>query len=556
MPTQPPAFALVPPLSIRSRSTFFKSSFSHSSITSPRSSRVHPPCSTSSVIPHATAVSALDTSHVEEAWTPDSHPFRLYNTLTRDKQPFFTIEPGVVRFYSCGPTVYDFAHIGNFRAFLTYDVVKRWLIYRGYTVRHVMNLTDVDDKIIKKVSQLGGTAKQLTDKYANAFFDDLKMLNVIPADHYPRATQHIDDIEEVVTGLKKRGFAYERDGSTYFAVRNFESYGRLAQLEKRESGSLTSANAENPSDNDEYDKDDLRDFALWKSFKPEDGDVFWNNSLGKGRPGWHIECSCMAMKFLGPELDLHGGGIDLVFPHHENEIAQSEALTDRPFARFWLHNGFVNIDNEKMSKSLGNFKTMRDIVKKPDDARAFRYLVISSQYRSALAFTPQSLKSARSTVKRIDALRSRLGQVKTEGDGTDVTDVIEKATVDFRNAMDDDLNTPRAAAAMFSLVNATEKMLKSNSLGKKESQAVMTCLQDMDSVFGIFYTPELGKGGETESSDEMVITPEMAKLLEERASAKKAKNFARADEIRDQITAAGFQIFDTPQGAKLKPLDN
>lgn len=514
-------------------------------------------------LPHfqASATTTASTPLPTGQWSVEKNELRLYNTLTRNKEAFTTVEPNVVRFYSCGPTVYDFAHIGNFRAFLTYDVIKRWLLYRGYEVRHVMNLTDVDDKIIKKVNELGCSAEELTNKYADAFFADLKLLNVIPAQHYPRATEHIDDIEEVIGGLKKRGYAYEREGSTYFAVSNFEPYGRLAQLEKREKGSLTAASRGEATDSDEYDKEDLRDFALWKAFKAEDGNVSWQSSLGKGRPGWHIECSCMAMKYLGPQLDIHGGGIDLVFPHHENEIAQSEALTGRPFSTFWLHNGFVNIDNEKMSKSLGNFRTLRDVVKRPDDARAFRYLVVTSQYRSALAFTDQCMKSAKSTVKRIDSIRNRL--TKADGDGeegeAEMAGVIQKVKTEFCRALDDDLNTPRAAASMFSLVNACEKMFKAERMGRKAAGMAMRSLEDMDRIFGIFYVPELEESGENSaasSNSEDEAPSELLELLQQRAEARRAKDYARADEIRDTITKAGFTILDTSQGAKLQRLEN
>lgn len=503
---------------------------------------------------------------ISEQWSPTTDELYLYNTLTRRKEPFATIDPGLVRFYSCGPTVYDYAHIGNFRAFLTYDVIKRWLLFRGYDVQHVMNLTDVDDKIINKVQKLGCTAEELTNKYADAFFADLDLLNVIPAQHYPRATQHISDIEEVIKGLAKRGHAYERDGSTYFSVSSFPQYGTLAELDKRQKGSLTTAASEQANDSDEYGKDDLRDFALWKAFKPEDGDVHWTNSLGKGRPGWHIECTCMAMKYLGPKLDIHAGGIDLVFPHHENEMAQSEALTGQPFSRFWLHNGFVNIDNEKMSKSLGNFRTMRDIVKKPDDARAFRYLVVSSQYRSALAFTEQCVKSARSTVKRLDALRKRLLNIEDDGEQApvEVTGavkdfglVVQDYLVEFCNAMDDDLNTPRAAAAMFGIVNVSEQKLKAGAMSKREANMVLKSLGETDKVFGIFYTPDLGGDSSSSSgSDEEEAPQELLVLLEERATARKAKDYARADEIRETVTAAGYSIVDTPQGAKLQRIES
>lgn len=441
---------------------------------------------------------------------------------------------------------------------------------------HITNLTDVDDKIIRRAQEQQIEASEITEKFARIFFDDLNLLNVVPADKYPRATEHIDDMEEMINTLLQRGHAYQRDGSTYFRVSSFPTYGELAQLDKRQGGCCSSndddgqeGNDSASTDADEYDKDDVRDFALWKAYKEEDGNVFWNTSLGKGRPGWHIECSAMAMRFFGPKLDIHGGGIDLVFPHHDNEIAQSEAATGEKFSTFWVHNGFVNIDNEKMSKSLGNFRTLRDVVKRADDARAFRYLVVSSQYRSALAFTQESLKSARNTIKRLDSLCSKLRGIVDDHNGTDKNDVadgvqqaIENTHQQFCVAMDDDLNTPRAAAAMFSLVNYVEKAIKAQQVQPSDASAVLDCLNDMDGVFGIFYTPNLQNGegsgnGKSGESDEDAVnaSPELAQLLVERAEARKAKDFGRADEIRDKISAAGFAIIDTKEGAKLKKLE-
>lgn len=441
---------------------------------------------------------------------------------------------------------------------------------------HITNLTDVDDKIIRRAQEQQIEASEITEKFARIFFDDLNLLNVVLADKYPRATEHIDDIENMINVLLERGHAYQRDGSTYFRVSSFSTYGELAQLDKRQGGCCSShdddgqeGNDSVSTDADEYDKDDVRDFALWKAYKEEDGNVFWNTSLGKGRPGWHIECSAMAMRFFGPKLDIHGGGIDLVFPHHDNEIAQSEAANGEQFSTFWVHNGFVNIDNEKMSKSLGNFRTLRDVVKRPDDARAFRYLVVSSQYRSALAFTEQSMKSARNTIKRLDSLCSKLRGIIDDQDGTDENEVadgvqqaIASAHQQFCVAMDDDLNTPRAAAAMFSLVNSVEKAIKAQQVQPTDASAALDCLNDMDGVFGIFYTPNLqngegsgnGKSGESDE-DAVNISPKLQQLLVERAEARKAKDFGRADEIRDKISAAGFAIIDTKEGAKLKKLE-
>lgn len=474
----------------------------------------------------------------------ESSSLKFYNTQSKRKEEFTTLQPGVVSFYSCGPTVYDFAHVGNFRAFLTYDVVKRWLIQRGFEVKHVMNLTDIDDKIIKRIQKLGCTLRELTDKYANAFFDDLALLNIIPATYYPRATEYMADIQQLVLSLRKKNAAYNLNGSTYFSVQAFPKYGQLVDLDSR-----TDQVAR--VDSDAQAKRDPKDFALWKSWKPEDGDVKWESSaLGPGRPGWHIECSCMAMKLLGEQIDIHGGGIDLVFPHHENEAAQCEAHSGKQFARFWLHNGFVNINNEKMSKSLGNFRTLRDIVQKRIDARAFRYMVVTSQYRSPLAFTDDCLDAARSAIKRLDSLRQKLSSVKGQvGGDSQILQIVERARGEFVAAMNDDLNTPRAAAAMFSVVNAAEKLLNRNELGLSDAKIALDSLDYFDTVFGIDYQPNFDEDAE----EEMASVPiEIAALLDERNAARKVKDYQLADSLRDRIGIAGYAIVDTPSGAVLE----
>ncbi|CAM9423561.1 unnamed protein product [Ectocarpus sp. 13 AM-2016] len=336
----------------------------------------------------------------------------LFNTEGRTKERFRPQDRrqdlGRVKFYSCGPTVYDMAHIGNFRAFLTYDVLKRWLVYQGFEVDHVCNLTDVDDKIIARMARDGVSLEELTGKYAKLFFDDLESLNIVPASRYPRATEHIDDIVEMVQGLIDKELAYEVNGSVYFRVSKHGKYGTLACLD---TSGMEDGAGEGGGINDavefESEKEDAKDFALWKGFKPEDGEVFWDTPLGKGRPGWHIECSAMARKFLGDTLDVHAGGIDLVFPHHENEVAQSEGFTGKPFCRCWVHNAFVNVDGEKMSKSKGNFLTLKSTLATALDVRAFRYLVVSSQYRTTLGFSMKSLESAKNTLRRLDKLRVR-----------------------------------------------------------------------------------------------------------------------------------------------------
>lgn len=412
-----------------------------------------------------------------------------------------------------------------------------------------MNLTDVDDKIIARASATGVTPTALTERFAAAFFDDLSLLNVVPAEAYPRATECIDDIGRIVRGLRDKGVAYEVEGSEYFSVKEFPQYGRLAELDKREARGERGV------------KEDVRDFALWKAWKKGDGDVAWEvEGLAKGRPGWHVECTCMAMKYLGEELDIHGGGVDLVFPHHENEIAQAEALTGKPFSKYWIHNGFVNVGEEKMSKSLGNFRTLRDVVMCGEDARAFRYLVVSSQYRSALAFTPDCLEAARRTVRRIDTVRGKLQKVGGAGEEGLVIarKAVGKAVADFEVGMDDDFNTPRAAAAMFSIVNVAERLLKTGQIEGQAAKEIIDCLERMDRVFGIFYEPVLDgeEGGGCSAVVKVEVTDELKLLLEERQTARKDKNWGRADEIRNELEEAGLAVVDTPDGPELKRIDS
>lgn len=518
----------------------------------------------------------------------------LYNTASREKEHFAPAqwpESDEVRFYSCGPTVYDFAHVGNFRAFLAYDTLKRWLAFCGYRVRHVMNITDVDDKIIRRVREQGVPARELTERYAREFFRDLAVLNVVPAEHYPRATHHMDDIVALISRLKERGVAYERDGSTYFAVQRFARYGRLARLDVDGArggnnggdgdGDGDGEQSRPRSDSDEYNKDDVRDFALWKARKDEDGDVQWDTCHGCGRPGWHIECSAMAMRYLGDTLDIHAGGVDLVFPHHENEIAQSEAASGARFARFWVHNGFVNIDGEKMSKSLGNFLTLRDAVQTAMDARAFRYMVVSSQYRSTLNFAPDTLESARNALRRLDAFRARLEAAKAKAEANGAF-VVEEATAngigvrrecerllhDFVRHMADDLNTPRAAATVFETVKRFEKRVKGGELSASDAATVLSLMCEYDRVFGVFYTPssELlpssssstaaaasvhgADGAESEVATDNVPA-DVQQLVMERQAARARKEFARADALRAALAERGYVVRDTPRGARL-----
>ncbi|CAM9260357.1 unnamed protein product [Chrysoparadoxa australica] len=479
----------------------------------------------------------------------DDSPLRLYNTASRSKQALQLQVQGRVSMYSCGPTVYDYAHIGNFRAFLTYDVLKRWLMYRGLEVEHVCNLTDIDDKILARMQRDGVGLKDLTDKYAQLFFDDLQSLNIIPASLYPRATEHIDDMVAMIEGLIEKGKAYKTGGSVYFRSAEHSGYGTLAALDFE---GMQSGAGEGGGEQFKGEKEDVRDFVLWKAYKPEDGEVFWDTRIGKGRPGWHIECSAMARRYLGDTIDIHCGGIDLVFPHHENEIAQTEGLTGKKFCNCWVHNGFVNVNNEKMSKSLGNFLTLKGSLKTALDVRAFRYLVVTSQHRMPLNFTPEALKGCKNTVKRLDKFRDALQACvdSSSQEGPDHSKAVEKALTQFEAGMDDDLNTPRAAAGLFMLVKAGEQAMKGGSLSSQGAQAMLEALHQVDKVFGMFYTPQ---AYEEEASTEQVLQEgdlpaELTALLEKRASAKAEKDWASADAVRGEITSLGYAVKDTKGG--------
>ena len=461
---------------------------------------------------------------------------RLFNSLTREKEDFKEIEPGKVTFYSCGPTVHDYSHIGNFKTFVVFDLIKRYLEYRGYQVCHVMNITDVDDNIIGKVREEKTTLKALTERFTAAFFEDMETLNVRPADHYPRATDHIPDMVEMIARMIEDGHAYVHDGSVYFSIRSFPSYGELARLDV--SGLQAGASG---VDTDKYDKDDARDFVLWKKWKPEDGDVFWKTDLGTGRPGWHMECSCMSIRYLGETIDIHAGAVDLIFPHHQNEIAQSEAVTGKRFVNYWLHGAHINVDDEKMSKSLGNFLTVRDIVNTPDDARAFRYLVVSNHYRTAFNFSAEVLDAARNTMRRLDNFRRRLSEVTRKCGGEDVTSQVDAAREGFVGFMDDDLNTPRAMSAVFEMVNGVEDLLRAGRMDRDGAGLIDGFLDEIDQVLGVF-------DGAADDAREEELPGDLAVLIAERDQAREERNWARADEIRDRFTEMGYTLEDTPEG--------
>jgi cysteinyl-tRNA synthetase len=459
---------------------------------------------------------------------------RLYNTLTRLKEEFQPIHPGEVRLYTCGPTVYDHAHIGNFRAFVFEDILRRYLLYKGYRVTQVMNLTDVDDKTIRGARQAKTSLTDYVKFYAQAFFEDLHTLNIQPAEHYPAATEHIPDMVALINRLLERGIAYQAGGSVYFKVDAFPGYGKLSHLEDRQ----LQAGASGRVDADEYEKEDVRDFALWKGWTEADGDVYWETELGKGRPGWHIECSAMAMKYLGTPIDIHAGGIDLVFPHHENEIAQSEAATGQPFVRRWLHCQHLLVNNQKMSKSLGNFYTLRDLLGQGQKAMAIRYSLLSTHYRQAQNFTLEGLAAAEAAVQRLQDFMANLQTA--EGAGTPVDGLISNATRQFEEGMDDDLNISLGLAAVFEFVRDVNRLLADGRLSRGNAQAVMAAMRQFDRVLGLL------------DEVDAPVDAAVERLLQEREQARKRRDFATADRLRAQIEDLGYVVEDTPRGPRLK----
>src|SRR3989338_67162 len=400
---------------------------------------------------------------------------QFYNTLTRKKDIFVPIVTGKVSMYNCGPTVYDYAHIGNFRAYVCSDILKRYLIYKGFMVKQVMNITDVDDKTIKCSQKAGINLKEYTQKYTQAFFEDLETLHILKADVFPRATDYIQQMTDLINKLLKKGIAYTAEDGIYFSIQKFKKYGKLSKLD------LTKNKPGARVQQDEYDKDTTHDFALWKFWTEKDGDVFWENKLGKGRPGWHIECSAMSMENLGEMFDIHTGGIDLIFPHHENEIAQSEAVTGCQFVRYWLHNEYIKVDGKKMSKSLGNFYTLRDLVNKGYSARAIRYLLLSTHYRQQLNFTLQGIEASQHAIDRIDEFIEKLDLTDgTKAETTHIKKIIREFKQSFEAAMDNDLNIAEALAALFDFMKKINTLLVDNSVSKKDALAIFTSLKKID----------------------------------------------------------------------------
>ena len=476
---------------------------------------------------------------------------RFHNTLSRSMEEFRPIDPGKVRMYTCGPTIYNYAHIGNYRAYIFEDLLRRYLKYNGYAVTQVMNLTDVDDKTIKTSIAEKKSLKEFTKPYAEAFFEDLRTLNIEPAEKYPAATDHIPEMIALIQKLIEKGVAYTSgDGSVYYSIDKFPGYGCLAHLDK------TGLKAGARVAQDEYDKENLADFALWKAWDEKDGDVAWDSPWGRGRPGWHIECSAMSMKYLGETFDIHTGGVDNIFPHHEDEIAQSEAATGRKFVNYWLHCAHLIVDGKKMSKSLGNFFTLRDLLKKGYTGREIRYLLIATHYRQWLNFTLEGLDGAKTALLRLDEFRARLAEVGGSGVGgrggastspssrdprpSDLPEWAQKAREGFKAALDDDLNISGALGVLFDMVRDGNKALDAKEVTPAEAAAVLSFYDGLDAVLGFL------KPAATE------IDPEIQKLLDERQAARKAKNWAESDRLRDLIASKGWEVKDTAQGAKVR----
>ena len=463
---------------------------------------------------------------------------KVFNTLNRKKEEFVPVEKGVVRMYSCGPTVYNYFHIGNARPFIIFDTLRRYLEYSGYKVYFVQNFTDIDDKMINKANEMGITVKELADQYIEEYFKDADGLGIKRATWHPRATDNIDAIIEIVKTLEEKGFAYNVDGDVYFAAKKFNEYGKLSHqpLEDLESGARININEA---------KNDPMDFALWKKQKP--GEPAWESPWGLGRPGWHIECSAMANKFLAKTIDIHSGGQDLIFPHHENEIAQSECAHGVTFSNYWMHNGYINIDNKKMSKSLGNFFTVREIAEE-FDYEVIRFFMLSAHYRSPINFSKTLMESAKSSLDRIyNCLKDMKFAAENAESRAEYNDaekafvtVIEDLKKKYIDAMDDDLNTADAISVIFEMVSEANKAVAAGGFSKEVITLAADTIRELGGVLGLLA-----------EKDEDTISDEIQSLIDERAAARSAKDWAKSDEIRDKLREMGIIVKDTPQGQQI-----
>ena len=467
---------------------------------------------------------------------------KFYNTLSRSLETFKSVEEGKAGLYTCGPTVYNFAHIGNFRAYIFEDLLHRTLEYAGYKVKQIMNLTDVDDKTIRNSRAAGVPLRDFTDTYTKAFFEDIKTRTITPAAIYPAATDHIKEMIAMIQVLMDKGIAYQsEDKSIYFSIEKFPEYGKLAHIDRDNQRAGVRIDA------DEYAKDSVADFALWKARDEADGDVWWPSPWGEGRPGWHIECSAMSMKYLGESFDLHTGGVDNMFPHHEDEIAQSESVTGKKWVNYWLHCEHLMVDNTKMSKSLGNFYTLRDLLGKGYTGREVRWVLIGTHYRKKLNFSLTALDQARETLGKFSSFFARMKEITAPGDGSEVAAIVEQAVTQFRTAIADDLNSAGATAALFALVRDGNRLADSGALTAAGAAKILDCCRDFDRIFGCLDVDAAPAAEE--------FPAEVVAMAEERSAARKNKNWAESDRLRDAIKAAGYLIEDAPGGVwKLKKL--
>ncbi len=460
--------------------------------------------------------------------------FRLFNTLTQRVEEFVPLEDGSVRMYTCGPTVYHYVHIGNFRTFVFQDILRRYLLYKGYELNHVMNITDVEDKIITEAAEQGLEISDYTKAYTEAFLEDMEALRIERPEGMPRATDHIAEMLELIQRLSVQGLTYEREGSTYFRIDRFPDYGKLSRIDPQE---LTSGGRQ---DADEYSKENPRDFVLWKAGKP--GEAFWKSDLGPGRPGWHLECSTMSMKYLGESFDIHCGGVDLIFPHHENEIAQSQGATGHPFVKYWIHGAHLIVDGEKMSKSSGNFYTLRDLLEKGYSPLAIRYLLASVRYRTQLNFTFEGLGQAASALERANNFLQKVREIPPDRLGEDrVQEQIREAREGFESGLDSDLNTAEALGALFTLIRQVNPLLEEASVGAGQKDEILELFSDANRVFDVFEVA--GKRLEDET---------VQALINEREDARRRRDYTRSDEIRDELAEQGIILEDTGEGTRWK----
>ncbi len=462
---------------------------------------------------------------------------RFYNTLSHSKEAFEPRVPGKVGMYTCGPTVYNLAHIGNLRTFMFQDLLRRHLEYRGFDVTHVMNITDVEDKIIRTCRETGETLKDLTSRYTEMFFYDLKVLGVRAPGVAPRATDHIDEMVDIIKQLGDKGHTYEMDGSIYFRIGSFPNYGKLSHFDL----DTLQRGASGRVDTDEYPTEDPRDFALWKAYVEEDGEVYWETEFGKGRPGWHIECSCMSMKYLGDSFDIHCGAVDLVFPHHENEIAQSEGATGKPFVKYWLHAAHLNLSGRKISKSLGNMVTLQDLLDEGHSPMAIRWALRATHYRQPTNFSTDSLAAADSSLRRIRDFRLRLEGIRRQC-GSDLAEACAECEQSFGIGLDDDLNISAALAAIFDFIRLANRLMDEDDLSAEGAANALALLVRLDEVVGLLGGEE--NGGEAPA--------DILDLVQKRQEARRGKDFAESDRIRDELAARGWVVEDTPDGPRVK----